>query len=207
MKTRQRTAVVSAALAFGLVAMGCASKNYVREQIAATEGKVGERVGGVETEIEQAQMELRAHDTRITTASKTAQEALDRAVAAGKLAEGRFLFETVLTDDKVKFGFGKKELSDEAKVALDQFAGLLKQEDKNVYVEIQGHTDATGEDSYNEDLGFERAQAVRYYLSKNGGIPLHRMEAISYGESAPVADNATRDGRLANRRVALIVLQ
>jgi outer membrane protein OmpA-like peptidoglycan-associated protein len=205
--TRNRTAVLSAALAFGLVAAGCATKSYVREQVAGSEGKVGERVGGVESEIEKAQMELKAHDTRITTASKTAQEALERAKAAGKLAEGRFLFETVLTDEKVKFGFGQKQLSDEAKAALDEFANALKQEDKNVYVEIQGHTDGTGEDSYNEQLGFERAQAVRYYLSKSGGIPLHRMEAISYGESEPVADNATREGRLQNRRVSLIVLQ
>ena len=205
--TRNRTAVLSAALAFGVLAAGCATKSYVREQVGASEGKVGERVGGVETEIEQAQMQLKEHDGRITNASKTAQEALERAKAAGKLAEGRFLYETVLTDDKVKFGFGQKQLSAEAKAALDEFATALKQEDKNVYVEIQGHTDGTGGDAYNEQLGFERAQACRYYLNKTGGIPLHRMEAISYGESAPVADNATRDGRLQNRRVSLIVLQ
>jgi outer membrane protein OmpA-like peptidoglycan-associated protein len=202
-----RTATLSLALVFGLLTVACASKKYVREQVGTSEGKTGERVAGVETSIEEAQMQLRQHDTRITTASKTAQEALERAVAAGKLAEGRFLFETVLTDDKVKFGFDQTILSDEAKAALDDFAAQLKAEDKNVYVEIQGHTDETGEDAYNEQLGFERAQAVRYYLSKQGGIPLHRMEAISYGETAPVADNQTREGRLQNRRVALIVLQ
>ena len=54
-------------------------------------------------------------------ASKTAQEALDRAVAAGRLAEGKLLYETVLSDDKVKFGFDKAELSAEAKAALDAF--------------------------------------------------------------------------------------
>ena len=62
------------------------------------------------------------HDQQIGEASKTAQEALQRAQEAGKLAEGKLLYETVLTDDQVRFGFDKAELSDEAKAALDEFA-------------------------------------------------------------------------------------
>ena len=136
---------------------GCATKRYVNETVGSSEAKVGERVGGVETQVEEAQMKLRQHDTKlgehetkIASTSKTAQEALERAVAAGKLAEGKLLYETVLSDDKVKFGFDQTSLSQEAKTALDQFADQLKTQNKGVYVEIQGHTDAIGGDAYNE---------------------------------------------------------
>lgn len=202
------------ALAAALALSGCATKGYVNETVGSSEAKVGERVGGVETQVEEAQMKLRQHDQKladhdnqIQASSKTAQQALDRAVAAGKLAEGKLLYETVLSDDKVKFGFNQAELSKEAKAALDEFAAKLKAENKGVYLEIQGHTDNIGGDAYNEALGLQRAQAVRYYLNKTGGLPLHKMEAISYGESEPVADNKTRDGRNKNRRVVLVVLQ
>ena len=193
-----------AALALGLalVATGCATKKYVGEEV----GRVNERVGGVESQVEETQVRLREHDEKIASTSRTAQEALDRAMAAGKLAEGKLLYETVLTDDKVKFGFNRKELSDEAKAELDSFASQLKAENRGVYIEIQGHTDAIGADTYNEKLGQERADAARFYLAKQG-LPLHRMASISYGETAPVADNKSREGRSQNRRVALVVLQ
>ena len=75
----------------------------------------------------------------------------------------------------------------------------------HVYLEIQGHTDATGDADYNEKLGEARAEAVRRYLSR-GGIALNRMATISYGEEAPVASNDTPEGRAQNRRVSIIVL-
>jgi outer membrane protein OmpA-like peptidoglycan-associated protein len=198
--------------ALALVAVGgwgCATKKYVGEEV----GAVNTRVDGVQTQVEDAQTKIRDHEGRIVKnetataqASKTAQEALERAVAAGKLAEGKFLYETVLSDDKVKFGFDKAVLSDEAKAALDAFATQLKTENKNVYIEVQGHTDNVGGELYNEKLGMQRAEAVEVYLGKQG-IPLFRMESISYGEASPVADNKTREGRAQNRRVVLVVLQ
>ena len=142
---------------------------------------------------------------RYVSAQVQRQLLLERAQAAGKLAEGKLLYETVLSDDKVKFGFDSVNLTDEAKAALDAFAAQLKTENKNVYVEIQGHTDNVGGEAYNLKLGEQRASAVKDYLAK-AGIPLFRMETISYGETAPVADNGTREGRNQNRRVVLIVL-
>jgi outer membrane protein OmpA-like peptidoglycan-associated protein len=112
----------------------------------------------------------------------------------------------VLSDDKVKFGFDKAELSAEAKSALDAFADKLKADNKNVYVEVQGHTDNVGSEEYNFQLGEKRAEATRRYLSMKG-VPLNRLSTISYGEAEPVADNSTRDGRNQNRRVVLVVLQ
>jgi peptidoglycan-associated lipoprotein len=198
--------VLAAALAFS----GCATKKYVRQETQA----VGSRVDTVQGQVEEAQTRLNTHDRQIgeatTTAqgaSKTAQEALQRAQEAGQLAKGKFLYETVLTDEKVKFGFNKKQLSDTAKSALDEFAGQIKTDNKGVFIEIQGHTDNVGAPAYNEELGQSRAEAVRVYLNQKHGFPLHRMNVISYGETAPIADNKDRGGRSQNRRVALVVLE
>ena len=199
-----------------VVAAGCATKKYVKDET----GQVNTRVDQVQGQVEQAQTKLNDHEQRVNgqeqkiagqqqqigDLSKTAQEALQRAQEAGKLAEGKFLYETVLTDDKVKFGFNRSELSKEAKAALDEFAAKIKADNRPVYIEVQGHTDNVGSDKYNEELGESRAQAVRRYLSQKGGFPLHRMNVISYGKTAPIADNKTREGRAQNRRVALVVL-
>ena len=214
---RNRLGSVALALAFAVALTGCATKKYVKEET----GAVNTRVDQVQGQVEQAQTRINDHDRKIQghdqqlqaqgqqigEISKTAQEALQRAQEAGKLAEGKFLYETVLTDDKVKFGFDKKELSKGAMAALDEFATKLKADNQGVYIEIQGHTDNVGSAKYNEELGQQRAEAVRRYLSKQYQFPLHRMNVISYGETSPIADNKTREGRAQNRRVALVVLR
>ncbi|MHC4816230.1 MAG: OmpA family protein, partial [Planctomycetota bacterium] len=160
------------------------------------------------TQVEANQTALGEHEVQLAELSKTSREALDRAVAAGKLAEGKFLFETVLTDqDGVRFGFDEADLSDEARSALNIFAGSLADHGPEVYVEIQGHTDDIGPDEYNLRLGARRAETVRRYLSSEAGLPLHRMAVISYGEAEPIAENGSRDDRARNRRVALVVLK
>jgi len=195
--------IVALSLATALVGTtGCATKKYVKKET----GAVNTRVDEVQGQVEQTQTRLNQHDQQIGEASKTAQEALRRAQEAGKLAEGKFLYETVLSDDKVKFGFDTADLSPEGQAALDEFAARIKQDNKNVYVEIQGHTDNVGSEKYNEELGMLRAESVRRYLNQKQNFPLHRINVISYGETAPVADNKTREGRSQNRRVVLVVL-
>lgn len=181
-------AVILAAVALGALSLGgCATKKYVNQEV----GRVGTQVA--------------AHDTRIQELDRTSQEALQRATAAGKLAEGKFVYSMVLSDDQVRFPVDKAALSPEAETRLAEFAERLKSENKNVYLEIQGHTDATGAPIYNEELGEKRAEAVRKYLNRQG-VALNRMGTISYGDEAPVAPNDTRDGRAQNRRVVLVVL-
>lgn len=201
MKTSKLILILALVLAFA--ATGCATKKYVRTETQAVHTRVDE----VETQVEETQTRLTTQEQKVGEVSRTAQEALQRAMDAGKLAEGKLLYETVLTDDKVRFGFNRWELSPEARQALDEFAGQLKNDNKEVYIEIQGHTDSVGSEHYNEELGLSRAEAVRRYLNQQHGIPLHRINVISYGESASVADNGTREGRAQNRRVALIVLR
>lgn len=176
-----RVGALTGAIVMASVALsGCASHKFVRENLAVV-------------------------DTRVTGVEGTAKEALDRAVAAHKLAEGKFLYQLVLSDDSVKFPVNHHELSPEAEARLNELVERLKAENKNVYLEIQGHTDASGPNGYNDQLGEERAEAVRKYLSKSG-VALNRMATISYGEEAPVAPNDTSEGRAQNRRVAIVVL-
>jgi len=200
---RNKLWMVALALTVALGASGCATKKYVRQET----GAVGTRVDEVSGQVEEAQTRLDTHEQQIGETSKTAQEALQRAIDAGKLAEGKLLYETVLTDDKVKFGFDTSDLSPEAKLAVDEFASQLKSQNTGVYIEIQGHTDSVGSEKYNEELGLLRAEAVRRYLSQQHQFPLHRINVISYGEASSVADNSTREGRSQNRRVALVVLR
>ncbi len=213
MKPENRITAVLLLLATSFT-LACATKGYVRRESEAVEQRMSQRVGEVEGQVEQAQTDIQKVEERtaenerqLGELSKTAKDALDRAVAAGELAEGKFLYETVLTDDQVSFGFDRTDLSDGARAALDGFAQQIKSQNQNVYVEIQGHTDSIGSESYNEQLGLERAQAVRRYLNQQHGFPLHRMSVISYGESEPAVANDTRENRSKNRRVVLVVLK
>jgi outer membrane protein OmpA-like peptidoglycan-associated protein len=144
-------------------------------------------------------------DQRLAGLDQTSREALQRAIAAGKLAEGKFLYEMVLSDDSVKFPVDRATLSPEAQARLTDLVNKLKADNHNVYLEIQGHTDATGSPELNKRLGEERADAVRLFMNK-AGVALNRMATISYGAEAPVAPNKTREGRAQNRRVVIIVL-
>ena len=205
-------------LVFGLA--GCATKDFVREEVAAVNkrlegvqaemgGRVNDasgRIGTLDTRLASLDGRLKTNEDATSAASRTAQEALERGTAAGKLAEGKFVFETALTDDKVHFGFGKAVLSADAKAALDTLVDSLRSENRNVFLEIQGHTDKTGPAAYNVKLGEERALLVRHYLHTKG-VALHRMDAISYGSASPAADNKTRQGRAENRRVVVVVLK
>jgi outer membrane protein OmpA-like peptidoglycan-associated protein len=174
-------------LAAGLGTTGCATKKFVREQVAETDAHVNQVEG------------------HVVQVEGTAKDALDRATAAHKLAEGKFLYQVVLSDDSVKFPTNVHDLSTEAESRLNELAMRLKGENRNVYLEIQGHTDARGTKDHNEKLGEQRAEAVRRYLNEQG-VALNRMQTISYGPDAPVASNDTADGRAMNRRVVIIVL-
>lgn len=219
---------LSIAVAAAVLALtGCATKDYVHQYVGGEVKPVNERVDAVssrtsanETDIKELGKRADGTDAALKDqgskiegvadaaqgASRTAQEALDRAMAANKLAEGKLLEEVVLTDDTLRFELESAQLSKSAKQALDAFAAKLKAEDKNVFVEIQGHTDTTGSKAYNHKLSLARADAVRDYLNIDCGLPLSRMATVAYGDRAPLADNKTRPGRIQNRRVVLVVL-
>lgn len=102
----------------------------------------------------------------------------------------------------VNFDNDSAVLRADASTTLDQAAESLKSWG-NVKVEVAGHTDSRSSDAYNMTLSQNRANAVRDYLISKG-VDANRLTAKGYGESQPVADNATEEGRAQNRRVELI---
>jgi len=198
--------LVVGALLVGIVGLsGCATKRFVGEEVSKSSAASEKRISEVQTQVETAQSRVREHDAKLAELDKSTRDALERAEAAGKLAEGKFVYSLVLSDDAVKFPVNRHELSKEAQAKLMEFAERLKGENKNVYLEIQGHTDSSGGPELNYKLGEDRAEAVRRFLSKQG-IALNRMSTISYGEDDPVAKNTSRKGRAQNRRVVVVVL-
>lgn len=168
-------------------ASGCATQSYVDESMARLEARLDEQ------------------NDRINQLTETSRQALERATDAGVLAQGKFLYTVVLTDDEITFDSDKSTLSDGAQARLTRLAGDLKANNQNVYLEIQGHTDSTGSAQYNQQLGLQRGESVRRHLHAQG-VALGRMATISYGEDAPAEPNSTADGRALNRRVEIVVL-
>ena len=104
----------------------------------------------------------------------------------------------------VNFEFDSAKLTSDSYDTLDRAAKSLK-EWPEIRVEVGGHTDSDGEDEYNRTLSQSRSEAVRDYLVSKG-VQASRLEAKGYGESRPVADNGTAEGRAKNRRVELTKL-
>ena len=105
--------------------------------------------------------------------------------------------------EKVLFGFNQSVLSSAAQNNLDKLGNVLKQY-PDTDIQIIGHTDSKGTDSYNQDLSEKRSAAVSAYLRTNG-ISSSRITTKGMGESDPVADNETEDGRSQNRRVEFVI--
>jgi outer membrane protein OmpA-like peptidoglycan-associated protein len=175
-----------------------------------------ERVRVAEGRITETDAKAVAAGESAAKANSAAADAANRATEVGRTAEARsagieaearkLIFETVLSEDQGQFKLGRAELPEEAGSALDNMVNTLKADKKAVWVEIEGHTDNSGDKVYNERLGLARAEAVKRYLYEKHQIPLHKINVISYGEEKPVAPNNTRDGRSQNRRVVIKVL-
>jgi peptidoglycan-associated lipoprotein len=191
-------------------ATGCATKGHVAKEV----GAVNQKVDTLATEVEKTQERVKRSEVRIdetqagvAEAKGSAQQAMTKADEAEKAAKGKLIYTVTLSNDKVTFPISRAEVSDDAKKLIDDAIAPFKAENRGVFFEIEGHTDATGPDEFNQKLGEDRAMAVRNYLHDQHGIALNRMEVISYGKTKPVADNKTKDGRAQNRRVVIKVLE
>jgi peptidoglycan-associated lipoprotein len=204
----------------------CASKKFVRTSV----GEVNTKVDSLGRSVEETQERTRQNEGKISEVDSKAQAAAQSAEKANQAASAamnaandvgakanekfdaidkanrKLIFEVVLSEDQGNFKFGKTDLPDEAKMRIDQMVQQLKQDPKNVYIEVEGHTDNVGDKVVNEKIGLERAEAVQKYLYEQYQIPLHKISVISYGEDKPVAPNKTKDGRAQNRRVVIKVL-
>ncbi len=205
----RKVSYIAVIVLLALFQFHCATKKSVKTEVE----RIDKEMDAIEASVEANETRIREVDSKVAeqggqiqNLSQEAKDALARAQSAEKLAQGKFLYQVMLSDDAAQFGFNKAELGPKAKEVLDNLAAQLKADNKNVWIEIQGYTDSVGNEEYNMKLGQERADAVRRYLSKVG-VPLFRMSTISYGEENPVADNKTKDGRSQNRRVVVVVLE
>ncbi len=200
----------------GVLASGCVSNKKFEGTISGVTGRVdglqgtveqyGEQIDQLRDKDGQLEQNIGQVQEQVGEVRSTSQQAMQTAAEASAAARGKVLWSVTLTNKDVTFAVDGTEVKSEGSAVLDQLVDRLKSYDKMVFVEIQGHTDSTGSDAYNMQLGEKRAQIVRNHLHERG-IPLNLMSVISYGEGRPIADNSTREGRAANRRVEILVLE
>jgi outer membrane protein OmpA-like peptidoglycan-associated protein len=191
----------------------------VESRVTPVEGRVGE----AETRLTQAEQnaqrlsgqleELSAISNAARGGAKAAQETADLAVSGVNATNERI--NTLITglDEyepknkaTINFKVGSALLLPEAKAILDEIANQAKSE-KGFVIEVSGFASADGHEDFNRRLSQQRADAVIRYLAENHLIPLRRIiTPFGYGESQPVADNSTREGRQQNRRVEVKIL-
>jgi OOP family OmpA-OmpF porin len=199
--------------------IGCASKNYVRDQTTPLVNKVNElddvtaqntkaikdTDARAQAGIQNAQAQADAADQKAATASQQATQAQTQADTAAQKVET--LQTTVANLDNyhvvneaaVQFGVNRSNLSKNAQATLDQLASNAPNVKGYIFV-IEGHTDSTGSAGHNDTLSNRRADAVVRHLVANNNIPAFRVYVIGLGEKSPVGSNKTSHGRSKNRR-------
>ena len=140
------------------------------------------------------------------TANTAAATAAAAKIDAVEASTKRLVYEVVISEDQGQFKFGSAELPEAVQQRIDQMVAELKANPRGNFVEIEGHTDSSGDKMVNQRIGEARAEAVKRYLYETHQVPLHKMNVISWGEDKPVSPNNTRDGRAQNRRVVIRVL-
>lgn len=221
MKTRILSLVILTTVAV-LGSSACATKKYVRnrlnERVTPLENRTGEleetsrrntqdiaRLGedikDVRGRVDRAQSQA---DTALARADEASNRAgtIERSVSDLRANLDKFAVQNTAT---MNFETDSYELSEYAQSTLDQLASQIKDRD-NFILEIEGFADATGSETYNNQLTQKRAEAVRRYLAERHSISLFRMHIIGFGEARPVADNLTAEGRAQNRRVQVRLL-
>jgi outer membrane protein OmpA-like peptidoglycan-associated protein len=219
---RQLLVTVAAVSIMAGAGTACATKKFVRTQVDEVNGKVetlGQSLEATQQQTKENAARIAEVDQKAGQAGTAAQNAQTAATQARGVADSatskanaleasskRLIFQVVVSDAEGNFKSGKADLPDDVKAKLDELANKLKADPAGNYIEIEGHTDATGTPAVNEKLGLARAETVKRYLYETYQIPLHKINVISYGEDKPVAPNNTKDGRAQNRRVVIKVL-
>jgi outer membrane protein OmpA-like peptidoglycan-associated protein len=185
---------------------GCvATRNWVSEQLSPLTGRVSEgenRMSEMGSKMTGLEGRLGQTDARLGQTDAKADRALE-SLANLKL-ERRFVLDM---KEGANFAFNKAGLTEEAKREIDGFLSDLKGDVKEgeVVFLVAGHTDGVGSEHYNYDLGRKRADSVARHLIISKKVDPLRVMTVSYGESAPLAENSSKDGRKKNRRVEILV--
>jgi OmpA-OmpF porin, OOP family len=220
-----RASLVIALAASMAATVGCASKNYVKQQTTPLINKTNElddltaqnskAIKDVDARaqagIQQVNQAAAAADQKAQAAGQAAsqaQQSADNAVhrvdtlssAVANLDNYR-----VVSESAVHFGFDKDFLTKDAKAELDKLGSTVPNT-KGYIITVEGGTDSVGPADYNYSLSERRANSVVQYLGEKYNIPPHKIYLIGLGKDKPVQDNKSRDGRAANRRVDIRLL-
>lgn len=198
---------------------GClATRDWVKEQVdpvagrvSQTEGRLdqadgqigslGNRMSGVEGKLGQFEGRVGQFERRLGEVDAKAERALS---AISNLRLERKL--VIDMKDGANFAFNSARLPASAQREIDGFLSDLRgDEGEGAMFVIAGHTDNVGNEDYNYELGKKRAEAVGRYLITQKKLDPMRVIPVSYGESAPTADNSSPQGRAKNRRVEILV--
>ncbi len=203
-----------------VVTLGCASKNYVKQETTPLINKTNElddltakNTNSIKDVDARAQAGIQQVQAKAAEVDQKAQAAGQQAAQAQTLADNAVhrvdsLQNTVanldnyrvVTEASVHFGFNKDNLTKQAKEALDQLATDVSNT-KGYIITVEGGTDSVGSQDYNYGLSERRADAVIQYLAAQHSIPAHKIYLIGLGKDKPVESNQTRAGRAKNRRV------
>ncbi|HXG53601.1 MAG TPA: OmpA family protein [candidate division Zixibacteria bacterium] len=204
-----------AAGAFGslLMAQGCiATRDWVREQmdpvnarVTQSEGRLTQAEGQISslgTRMSGVEGKLGQFEGRLGQVDEKAERALK---AIGNLRLERKI--VIDMKEGANFAFNSASLPAEARREIDGFLSDLKGEagGEGTFFVVAGHTDNVGPEDYNYELGKRRADAVSRYLITQKKLDPMRVVSVSYGESSPLMDNKTPQGRAKNRRVEILV--
>lgn len=180
---RRFSLVTLLALAVILLGLsGCvATRSWVGGRLAVLSGRISnnsERITNVETR--QDETDAKIENLRLTN----------------KLV--------LSVDEGVNYSVGSSSLNDGARSEIDRFLNNIS-DDSYSEIVVAGHTDSTGTEGFNYELGKRRAESVARYLISNKNIDPIKIKIVSYGESEPINENVTSAGRSRNRRVEILV--
>src|SRR5262249_22527215 len=169
----------------------------VDQRVSALDSKTTEGLNGLKTDVGNV-------DQRAAQARTTAERAVNDVGALGVKFQNRNMYNA--SDEKtINFKFDSAKLDKQYTDILDQVAATLLQNPDAIVV-LEGRTDATGDKEYNVRLGERRIEAVRRYLAVDKGVPVYKINEISFGAEKPIAENKTKDGREKNRAVTMTVM-
>ena len=212
--------VLTFSLAATLASVGCASKNYVRNETTPVINKVNELddltaknsrdIKDVDSRAQQGIQSVQAKAAEVDQKAQAAGTQADQAQNLANQAVNRVdtLQNTVanldnyrvVSETSVHFGFNQDNLTSKARKALDLLATDIPNT-KGYIIAVEGGADAVGSKDYNYNLSERRADAVIQYLASKYNVPAHKIFLIGLGKDKPVANNKTASGRAKNRRV------
>lgn len=157
-----------------------------------TEKIVGAGIGGIAGAAIGAYMDKQERDLRARTAGTDVEV----------VRQGDDLLLNIPSG--INFAYNSANVQPQFRATLDRVASVLS-EYNQTYIDVYGHTDSTGSDSYNQDLSERRAVSVADYLSSHG-VQSARIATRGFGETQPIESNETEEGRSANRRVEIKIV-